>query len=108
MISHGAVDNEILLPKHPIVISRRGKPIHANFASHGYLRNIPNTALVLATESSAGQADEDKPTFVEYASGKGRVIAACQCFHDRDQSGRGPLMKTLLTYGLERHWYTPE
>jgi hypothetical protein len=61
--------------------------------------------LVLASESTGGQADPTKPTFVEYQYGAGRVIAACQCFHDRDNSGRGPLMDTVINYATEKKWY---
>ena len=52
MVSHGAFDNELTLPKHPILLPRKGQPIHANFASHGYLKEVPNSALILATEST--------------------------------------------------------
>jgi hypothetical protein len=105
MTTHGAFDNEVMLPKHPILLPLGGQPIHANFASHGYLTGVPNTALILAAETTIdGEADEDRPTFIEYSSGKGRVIAACQCFHD--QSGRGPLMKTLVSYAMARKWFS--
>ena len=106
MVNHGARDNAILLADHPILAPMGGKPIHANYASHGYLKNVPSGALTLATEMAGDESLTDKPTFVEYSYGKGRVIAACQCFHDRDGSGRGRLMETLLTYAAEREWFS--
>jgi hypothetical protein len=36
------------------------------------------------------------------------VIAACQCFHDQDNSGRGPLMATVLDYVAARSWVASE
>ena len=50
----------------------------------------------------------DKPTFIEYKHGAGRVIAACQCFHDQDGSGRGILMETAISYAADRQWYVPK
>jgi len=102
MVSHGATDNVISLPDHPILTPLAGRPIHANYASHGYLEGVPKDAIVLVTEMEA-----PKPTFIEYACGRGRVIAACQCFHDQDGSGRGPLMPTVISYAAEREWFSP-
>ena len=79
--------------------------IHANYASYAYLEGVPKDALILAAEMVDGQAAMDKPTFVEYRYGAGRVIAACQCFHDQDGSGRGILMETTLNYAAERKWF---
>jgi len=107
MVLHPAYDNLITLPDHPILTPLAGKPrITAHLASHGYLLGVPAGSLVLAAEMAAGQitADMSKPTFVEYAYGKGRVIAAAQCFHDQDTSGRGPLMATLLKYAAAKEW----
>jgi hypothetical protein len=108
MVSHGAIDNALTLADHPILAPLAGKPIHANYASHGYLKNVPKDALILATEMEGEQPAMDKPTFVEYAYGKGRVIAACQCFHDQDRSGRGPLMETVVSYAAEKEWFSPK
>jgi hypothetical protein len=108
MVSHGSRDNTLLLPGHPILIPLGGRAIHANFASHGYLEGVPKDALVLVAETVDGEADKTKPTFVEYPHGAGRVIAACQCFHDRDGSGRGPLMETVISYSVEKKWFTPK
>jgi len=105
MVMSPAKDNALTLPEHPILLPLAGRPIHANYASHGYLSGVPQGAIVLATESTDGEADPEKPTFVEYAVGKGRVIAACQCFHDRDRSGRGPLMQTVINYAADKKWY---
>jgi RNA polymerase sigma factor (sigma-70 family) len=105
MVMNPALDNALSLPNHPILLPLGGRPIRANFASHGYLSGVPSDAVVLATEATDGEAVPDKPTFIEYASGQGRVLAACQCFHDRDNSGRGPLMQTVLSYAMERKWY---
>ena len=105
MVRHSSLDNTILLPDHPAVEPFGGRPIRANSSSHGYLEGVPADALVLAAETVDGQADATKPTFVEYSYGAGRVIAACQCFHDQDRSGRGVLMPPLLTYAAEKKWY---
>jgi hypothetical protein len=105
MVQHGAIDNVITIPDHPILVPLAGRPIHANFASHGYLTDLPKDARILAAEMEGGRAVMEKPTFVEYAFGKGRVIAACQCFHDRDGSGRGPLMQTAISYAAEKEWF---
>jgi hypothetical protein len=108
MIEHGAVENTIVMPEHPALSAFGSTTIRANFASHGFLENVPTNALVLAVESADGKNDETKPTYIEYAYGKGRVIAACQCFHDRDNSKRGALMPSLLTYAVERKWHVPK
>ena len=105
MVKQGSRDNSLNLPDHPILGPLGGKPIHANFASHGYLEGVPTNALILATEMVDGQPAMDRPTFVEYPFGAGRVIAACQCFHDQDGSGRGILMETVLNYAAEKKWF---
>jgi hypothetical protein len=103
---HGAVDNYLMVPEHPILLPLGGKPIHANFASHCYLTGVPKNATVLAVELNQQKLAMDRPTFVEYSFGSGRVLAACQCFHDRDGSGRGPLMPTLVDYAAVKQWYS--
>jgi hypothetical protein len=108
MARHGDKENAITLPDHPIMAPLAGQPIRANYASHGFLENVPPDALVLVTEEEEGQALRDKPTFVEYAHGAGRVIAACQCFHDQDGSGRGPLMESALLYAAAKKWFAPK
>jgi len=108
MEKNGATDNALSLPLHPILEPLSGRPIHANYASHGYLANVPKGALVLATEMADGKPLADRPTFIEYPVGAGRVIAACLCFHDRDNSGRGILMETTITYAAEKKWYAPK
>ncbi len=105
MANHGATENAILVADHPITAPLQGKLIKAHYASHGYLANLPKDALVLVAESNEGKPDLTRPTFAEYPHGKGRVLAACQCFHDRDGSGRGPLMDTTLDYAGARKWY---
>jgi RNA polymerase sigma factor (sigma-70 family) len=105
MVMNPARDNLVSIPDHPIVATMGGQPIRANYASHGYLIGVPPDAIILATEAVDGEAVPDKPTFVEYPSGKGRVLAACQCFHDRDGSRRGPMMQAALQYAAERKWY---
>jgi hypothetical protein len=107
MVKHGAKDNTILLPDHPIFVSFGGKTIHANYASHGFLNGVPSDAIILAVES-ANEAEAGKPTFVEYSYGAGRVIAACQCFHDQDRSGRGILMENVINYAAEKKWFSPK
>jgi hypothetical protein len=104
--SNGAT-NLITLPNHPVLLSQAGKAVQVNCcASHGYLEDVPGDALVLATEvTNTGLPDKEKPTFVEYPCGTGRVIAACQCFHDQDGSGRGAWMKPLIKYAMDRQWY---
>jgi RNA polymerase sigma factor (sigma-70 family) len=108
MVKHPALDNQIMLPDHPVLQPFSEKKIHANYASHGYLEAVPPGALILVTEIAGGQPASDRPTFVEYRHGKGRVLAACQCFHDRDKSGRGVLMPTLISYAAEKEWYLPK
>jgi hypothetical protein len=112
MVRHAAVDNIVTIPNHPIVEPlrhlRSAPKITANCcASHGYLVDVPDDASVLAAEMATNGVSPDlaKPTFIEYAYGKGRVIGAAQCFHDQDGSGRGPLMETVLKYVNERVWY---
>jgi hypothetical protein len=105
MASHGAVENAILASDHPIFLPLSGERlIRAQYASHGYLRDIPSDALILAVEADGKETLADRPTFIEYPHGKGRVIAACQCFHDRDGSGRGPLMESVISYALAKSW----
>jgi len=110
MVDHPSFNNLIVMPNHPALAPFLGKPvITADLASHGYLKDVPQGALVLMVEMTPNPvtADAGKPTFVEYSYGKGRVIAACQCFHDRDGSGRGPLMPAVLTYAMAGNWYSP-
>jgi ABC-type amino acid transport substrate-binding protein len=57
MVKHGATENSILIPDHPIVTPLGGRPIHANAVSHGYLAGVPPDALVLAAESINSVAD---------------------------------------------------
>jgi hypothetical protein len=108
MVSHGAVDNLLAIPEHPVLLPLGGKPIHAHFASHGYLTGVPKNAMILATEMDKHGLPVNHPTFVEYSYGSGRVIAACQCFHDRDGSGRGPLMATAIEYAAVKRWFLPK
>lgn len=108
MVRHGAKDNAITARNHPLVEPLAGQQIHATYASHGFLENVPADALVIATEMEAGMPLLNKPTYVEYKHGKGRVIAACQCFHDQDGSGRGILMETAVTYVSDRQWFSPK
>jgi len=111
MVRHPTFDNLITVTDHPILTPLRGKQrITANWASHGYLMGVPEGSIVLAAEMTPGTltADMGKPTFVEYAYGMGHVIAAAQCFHDKDGSGRGPLMITLLQYAAARSWFAPD
>jgi hypothetical protein len=110
MVRHAGFENVIVMPAHPAVLPFAGKPkIKANLASHGYLSQIPANALIIANVTTdGGTADKMKPTYVEYPHGKGRVIAACQCFHDRDESGRGPLMPAALTYAMAGNWHSPK
>jgi hypothetical protein len=108
MSRHGSRDNTILYPDHPALTPFNGRHIRANYASHGFLEGAPTNALVLAAETIDDKPDTTKPTFIEYVHGAGRVIAACQCFHDQDNSGRGVLMPTLLTYASARKWYLPK
>ncbi len=107
IVRHPAKTNLLVWPDHPILTPLGGRPIRATYASHCYLNDVPKDALVLATEGD-DESNTNRATFIEYASGAGRVIAACQCFHDRDRSGRGPLMQTVLSYATEKKWFTPK
>jgi CubicO group peptidase (beta-lactamase class C family) len=99
MTASGGLENAILAADHPILSPFHGERlIRANYASHGYLAGVPAGAQILAVESRNGEGRADRPTWVEYPHGRGRVMAACQCFHDQDSSGRGPLMATLMDY----------
>lgn len=108
LVRHGAVDNELMLPEHPILLPLGGKPIHANLASDGYFASVPKDAMILAVEMTNGTPTLDHPTFIEYPFGSGRIIAACQCFHSQDGSHRGPLMPALLSYAAVKRWFSPE
>src|SRR5688500_15117221 len=110
MVRHQGLENVIVMPAHPAVLPFAGKPkIAANLESHGYLAQVPSNALIIANVTTDdGAADKTTPTYVEYSHGQGRVIAACQCFHDRDRSGRGPLMPAVLTYAMSGKWHFPK
>jgi len=102
---NAGLENTIVATNHPVFAPFGSeRVIRANAASHGYLSGVPGEALVLAVESKGSETFKDRPTFVEYPHGKGRVIAACQCFHDQDNSGRGPLMATVLNYAAGKSW----
>lgn len=108
MVKHGSLDNVLLIPEHPIVLAVGGNPIHANYASHGYLQGAPKNAMIIATEALKGETpDWSRPTFIEYTCGSGRVLAACQCFHDRDGSHRGPWMPAVISYAAVKKWFAP-
>ena len=102
---HGAVDNFLTIPEHPVLLPMGGKPIHANYASHCYLKGMPANAMVLAVEMDHKKPIMNRPTFVEYPFGSGRVLAACQCFHDQDGSSRGALMPTFVDYAAIKYWF---
>lgn len=105
MTPSGGLENAIVATNHPVFAPLGSeRVIRANYASHGYLSGVPSEALVLAVESKGNDRAKDRPTFVEYPHGQGRVIAACQCFHDSDNSGRGPLMATVLDYAAAKSW----
>lgn len=109
MKKHGAIDNAVLIPDHPALSVFPHAKIHANFASHGYLEGLPESAMILASEFAVDdQPDENRPTFAEYSHGSGRVLAACQCFHDQDGSGRQPLMAASILYAQSRKWHAPK
>ena len=105
MTPSAGLENTIVAANHPVFAPfGNERVIRANLASHGYLSGVPSGALVLAVESKGAETFKNRPTFVEYTHGKGRVIAACQCFHDQDNSGRGPWMATLLDYVAAKSW----
>ena len=105
IVSNGAFENAILAAKHPIFFPLSGRRlIQANYASHGYLQDVPSDAVILAVESEGKDTHMDRPTFIEYSYGKGRIIAASQCFHDQDNSGRGPMMESVISYALAKSW----
>lgn len=58
-------------PNHPLMYSVPTE-IYGTNASHNYLANLPNNAVILAENS------QDEPTFVEYSYGNGIVIATGQ------------------------------
>lgn len=105
MTPNRGLENAIVATDHPVFAPFGSqRVIRVNSASHGYLSGVPSEALVLAVESKGSETFKDRPTFVEYSHGKGRVIAACQCFHDQDNSGRGVLMATVLHYAATKPW----
>jgi beta-lactamase regulating signal transducer with metallopeptidase domain len=111
MVKEASYINIITQPNHPAVAPFAGRPeISATLASHGYLDKVPGNAVVIAAELVSDQLADDlrKPTYVEYAFGAGRVIAACQCFHDQDGSHRGPLMPAVVKYAMAREWFAPD
>ena len=100
-----ALENEIIASDHPIFFPLFGKRrVWARHASSGYFQNIPEKANILAVETDGVNELADRPTFIEYLHGSGSVIAAFQCFHDRDGSGRGPLMESTISYALKKSW----
>ena len=101
--SHKTFENAILDAKHPIFFPISGRRIiRARYASSVYLENVPNNVHVLAVEAEGTDKFQDRPTIIEYSFGKGLVIAANQCFHDRDGSGRGPMMESVISYALTK------
>jgi len=77
MVGHEGVDNLIAMRGHPALAPRRKNAHHGEFASHGFLNGVPAGALVLVTVmKDDGAADTARPTYIEYAHGKGRIIAA--------------------------------
>ena len=101
IVPNKAIENAIIESNHPIFHPLSGKRlIRARYVSNGYLRNLPDEVLILAIEAAGTDTYTDRPTFIEYTYGKGRVIAASQCFHDQDGSGRGPLMESIISYVL--------
>ena len=106
---HKAFENEIIESDHPIFFPLSGKRfIRARYTSNGYLQHVPDDALILAVEAEGTDTFKDRPTFIEYPYGEGQVIAASQCLHDRDSSGRGPLMESVISYALTKSWATED
>jgi hypothetical protein len=105
---HYAKINVLITPEHPILIPLGGVAIHANYASHCFLKGAPRNATILAVEMNDGKTSLNAPTFLEYARGSGRIIAACQCFHDQDGSGRGVLMRSAIGYAAVKKWFSPK
>lgn len=104
-----ALENEILASDHPIFLPFSGKSrFWARYSSSGYLEDVPGDARILVVETNGEDPLPDRPTFIEYAYGKGRVIAALQCFHDQDGSGRGPMMESVISYALSKAWENEE
>ncbi len=101
LIANKAIENHIIDSSHPILLPFTGvNSFEARYASMSYFKDVPDNAIILTIESEAGTLFKDRPTFIEYVYGEGRVIAASQCFHDRDGSGRGPLMESVVSYAL--------
>ena len=100
-----ALENAIIALDHPIFYPLSGKNrVWARHSSSGYFQGIPDHTDILAVETDGDKELLDRPTFIEYNYGKGCVIAAFQCFHDRDGSGRGPLMESTISYALKKSW----
>ena len=104
IIPSKAIENRIIDSDHPITLPISDSPtIRARYASMSYFQNIPDGTKTLAIEAEDDSTFEDRPTFIEYKYGKGSVLAASQCFHDRDGSGRGPMMQSLISYIIAKN-----
>ena len=103
MVNNPALENAIIDATHPIFLPLEGKSqMHARYASSGYFEGVPEDVHILAAESEGDAISAERPTFIEYDYSKGYIIAGLQCFHDRDGSGRGPLMESVISYALNR------
>ncbi|WP_137287203.1 ThuA domain-containing protein [Halorussus salinisoli] len=72
-----------------------------NYSTHGYLTNVPGDATVAYGVSGN---PTDRPTFVEYDHGSGRVLATTQTMEwpfYQSSYGTRQLLKNELAYALE-------
>lgn len=71
-----------------------------NYSTHGYLTNVPSEATVVYGVAGSPQ---ERPTFVEYGHGSGRVLATTQTMEWPYTSSYGvrQLLENELAYALE-------
>ena len=87
--------NDIDLPDHPVVLNVPD-PFSGDFASHGHFSNLPAEALIIAHGQQGGQ-----PTIIEYAVGRGTVLAFGQPLEIAHNFGwqAGLILENTLLYG---------
>ncbi len=88
--------NIVVEPDHPIM---EGVPatFTGTSASHNYISNVPDNALVIAT------TDFNQPTLIEYSYGRGNMLICTMTleYGYQNNQGAGQVMSNMIAYCAE-------
>jgi len=95
--------NYVDKPNHPLLegYNPNNRIGRAKWMSSGYLKDYPENCeklLITYDHNKTPKKNMEQPTYIVYSHGEGKVVAACQCFHSRDGSGREPLLHASIKW----------